>query len=543
MLVSVQLDGKERALTLAEFEESVRAGTIGPHTPVRTSGAEGWVEAGTLPHWSTLADSPEARFRRAWDHPRIPWMTALICGVALRIWAWTDGTPAAIPLTDLGTRWTPAILEQGEGWRLLTYGFLHANFGHVANNVLMLAYTGAALESIVGGWSVLALFLVSCLGGGLLSGWLAPEVHALGASGGDFGFLAATVVLGARYRDVIPVQARSRFGGFIFALTAWALVNGFLAEGVDNWAHLGGLLSGAAFTALLRPASDTAGARWNRRVAVGAAVGTVGVSMALALAGPWLIPYVPLAEDGVVTERPAWWEPGWSRNRDTGWTSPTRSGALSVRTVRDPDFLTADIALDELVGSYRAIDASVEVVSASVRVDGVEGRRVTLEGAGWRSEALLLVRGRYVHTVAVDLPAGRFGTVLVDRVLGSVHLRDPDAMKEAVDRGDSPRGRIARAQVLADLGRDDAALAELVGTDVATEIARLTILADARRPELSDAVERALARYPTDRRVVIAAVRAWTTVGDEAQRALLVADARRRWPGDPAIEQAFADQR
>ena len=542
MLVSVQLDGKERALTLAEFEESVRAGTIGPHTPVRTRAADGWVEAGTLPRWSTLADSPEARFRRAWDHPRIPWMTALICGLVLRIWAWTDGTPAVIPLTDLGTRWTPAILEQGEGWRLLTYGFLHANFGHVANNVLMLAYTGAALESIVGGWSVLALFLVSCLGGGLLSGWLAPEVHALGASGGDFGFLAATVVLGARYRDVIPVQARARFGGFIFALTAWALVNGFLGEGVDNWAHLGGLLAGAAFTALLRPASDDAGARWNRRLAIGASLATVAVPMALARGGPWLIPYVPLEADGVVTERPAWWEPGWSRNRDAGWASPTRSGALSVRTARDPDFLTLDIALDELVGSYRAVDANVEVASSSIQVDGVEGRRVTLHGGDWQSEALLLVRGRYVHTIAVDLPEGRLGPVLADRVLGSVHLRDPDTMKEALDRGDSPRGRIARAQVLADLGRDEAALAELVGTDAATEVARLAILADARRPELADAVDQALTRFPTERRVAIAAMRAWTTVGDETRRATAIAEARRRWPADPAIEQAIADQ-
>jgi hypothetical protein len=187
VLLHVQLDGSERVIALAEFEERVRDGTLGPETPVRSEPLTGdrWVPAGDLEIFRGIRASPEVRVRQALASAAVPWFTALLVGVEFRIFFWTQYTPVQAWLWDRFTKYTPAIVEGDQHWRLLSYGFLHGDAGHIGMNMLLIAYLGIALESVIGAFSLAVLFTSSVFWGGVLSALLAPDSPSVGASGGD----------------------------------------------------------------------------------------------------------------------------------------------------------------------------------------------------------------------------------------------------------------------------------------------------------------------------------------------------------------------
>lgn len=133
-----------------------------------------------------------------------------------------------------------AVLEQGEYYRLLTAMFFHGSIMHLAANSIYLFYFGSRAELLLGKVRYLTLYLVSGICGGLCSVFLG-HYASIGASGAIFGLLGAMLIL-TRERG-------SRYTGMNYAtillLAFTALAMGFLDVGVDNWAHLGGFLSGA----------------------------------------------------------------------------------------------------------------------------------------------------------------------------------------------------------------------------------------------------------------------------------------------------------
>jgi len=528
VLVGVQLDGVERTIPLGEFEDLVRAGTVGPHTPVRVDALTGgaWVPAGSLALVRSLADSPEARMRRAWARPAVPWATALLCGLALRAFLWTRGTAIDPVESNAATRWTPAILEEGESWRLLSHAFLHGDLGHIANNLAVLAYVGVALETMLGAWGVLGLFVVSAVGGGSLAGWLSPEVPSIGASGADFGFIAAAVILGWRWRDVLPERARARFGLTLFVLGVWALVNGFRSSGVDNWAHVGGLLAGALYAVGARPGDPVRSRRlgW-------ASIATVLTGLLLLVGfGPRLVTTVPVEDDGIRSVRPEGWEPGWARTADGAWVSPTGGATVVVRTRRTDAPTSLPTAQDALRARVTAEDPTATVATEETTVDGVPALRGRWTGADWTADSVLVVRGTYVHLVWLEAVRPALHDALAPAVLAP-QLTDPRALIAARDTGDGARARAARARALADLGRTEEALALLPATEAAVVPTRLGLLVDAGHPDAVDAAQKALATWPDDRRVWRAALAALEDLHHPAAGPTRAA-ATAKWPGD-----------
>lgn len=86
-------------------------------------------------------------------------------------------------------------------WQLLTHGFMHAGFGHLFSNMLLLFFMGPMLESIIGDRKFLILYLGSLLLGGvgemMVNHYVFDHVSysLLGASGATMGVLAATALL------------------------------------------------------------------------------------------------------------------------------------------------------------------------------------------------------------------------------------------------------------------------------------------------------------------------------------------------------------
>lgn len=132
-------------------------------------------------------------------------------------------------------------VSTGEYYRLLTSVFLHAEWWHIAGNMLGLWVIGGPLEAALGRARYLAVYLLSGLGGSALVYLLTePNTPTLGASGAVFGLLGATVVLARRLRyEMRPV----------IVMVVLMLVLTFVPFGgtlnVSWQAHVGGLVTGA----------------------------------------------------------------------------------------------------------------------------------------------------------------------------------------------------------------------------------------------------------------------------------------------------------
>lgn len=135
------------------------------------------------------------------------------------------------------------LIMGGQWWRLITPVFLHGSILHIGFNMYALNIFGPQLESFYGHWKFLLLYLVSALGGATLSYALTVN-PSLGASTAVFGLLAANGAFVYQNRILYSGRAREALRSMI-TIAVINLVIG-LAPGIDNWAHLGGLLGGLA---------------------------------------------------------------------------------------------------------------------------------------------------------------------------------------------------------------------------------------------------------------------------------------------------------
>ncbi len=160
-------------------------------------------------------------------------------------------TPNQVQLA-WGASFGPATKE-GAWWRLGTAMFLHFGLVHLAMNLWALWDAGRLVERLYGSLRFFTIFAASGLAGNLLS-LIAQGDRAVsgGASGAVFGIYGALLACLWRERRVVhPVEFRWLFGG---AAIFSALIIGFglLIPGIDNAAHVGGLLSGALIGTMLR---------------------------------------------------------------------------------------------------------------------------------------------------------------------------------------------------------------------------------------------------------------------------------------------------
>jgi membrane associated rhomboid family serine protease len=146
---------------------------------------------------------------------------------------------------DRGSLFGPAIADGHQYYRLLTSGFLHAGFIHIAFNMYLLWVLGQMLEPALGSVRFAAIYFTSLLAGSLGALLVDPNVHTVGASGAVFGLMGAAFVE-LRARGIDPFQAG--IGGLI----AINLVISFLIPGIAWGGHIGGLVGGVLATFALR---------------------------------------------------------------------------------------------------------------------------------------------------------------------------------------------------------------------------------------------------------------------------------------------------
>jgi membrane associated rhomboid family serine protease len=130
----------------------------------------------------------------------------------------------------------PSVAE-GEWYRLVSSGFLHANLLHIGFNCLLLFFLGRLLEPALGTPRFVLLYFASLLAGSLGVVLLDPNALTYGASGAVFGLAGATFVI-ARGRGMDAIAGEIGF------LIVFNLIFSFAVPHISVGAHLGGLVGG-----------------------------------------------------------------------------------------------------------------------------------------------------------------------------------------------------------------------------------------------------------------------------------------------------------
>lgn len=173
-------------------------------------------------------------------------MTLLVINVAVFIAMIATGGSlesfSGEQLIRWGANYGPLTIG-GEYWRLVTAGFVHANILHIAFNMWGLWNLGRMSERLFGKWQTSLIYLLTGVGGALLS--IAYNHHRLevGASGAIFG-IAGAILAGIKFGDVAMSAAEKR--ATVSSLVLVIILNFGMGMGgnIDNMCHLGGFVAG-----------------------------------------------------------------------------------------------------------------------------------------------------------------------------------------------------------------------------------------------------------------------------------------------------------
>jgi membrane associated rhomboid family serine protease/Tfp pilus assembly protein PilF len=188
--------------------------------------------------------------------------------------------PPTRALIDRGANYAPLTLGD-QPWRLVTALFLHRGFWHIAFNMWCLWDLGAICESLYGHVTFAAVYLISGIGSSLASVWWHPSIPSVGASGAVFGIVGALIASYYLGEFTMPRFALRRQLRSLLVFVAYNVVIGQVVGHVDNAAHIGGLVTGLVFGALiavLAPQED-----FFRRAAV-----VLFVALVVLGSGAWL---------------------------------------------------------------------------------------------------------------------------------------------------------------------------------------------------------------------------------------------------------------
>lgn len=156
----------------------------------------------------------------------------------LAMYIFGNGSTDILTLVKFGANYAP-LVKIGEWYRLFTSILIHIGILHLLCNMYSLYVIGPQLESFYGKWKYLLIYLLSGVVGNLFSLLLTDGISA-GASGAIFGLFGALLYFGYHYRIYLGTVIKSQ----IIPLIILNLLIGFTSSGIDNAAHIGGLIAG-----------------------------------------------------------------------------------------------------------------------------------------------------------------------------------------------------------------------------------------------------------------------------------------------------------
>ena len=158
-----------------------------------------------------------------------------------------------------GAMYEPFITEGQEYYRIFTCMFLHFGIEHLVNNMLVLFVLGSRLERVIGKIRFLLIYLLGGIAGNVVSLLLELKTQefsvSAGASGAVFAVMGAMIYIVIRNKGWLGDLSMRQ----ILVMAAFSLYFGFTSSGVDNAAHIGGLLTGFVLAVLFWHPSGSRG--------------------------------------------------------------------------------------------------------------------------------------------------------------------------------------------------------------------------------------------------------------------------------------------
>ena len=173
--------------------------------------------------------------------PIITYCIIALCILAfILMYIFGNGSSDNLTLIKFGANLDILTVGLGEYFRLITCSFLHIGIFHLLFNMYALYVIGSQAESFFGKIKYLIIYLFSAVSASLLSLMFSSNVISAGASGAIFGLMGALLYFGYHYRIYLGNVIKSQ----IIPIIVINLLFGFLVSGVDNAAHIGGLIGG-----------------------------------------------------------------------------------------------------------------------------------------------------------------------------------------------------------------------------------------------------------------------------------------------------------
>lgn len=184
-----------------------------------------------------------------------PFFTYILLAAIVIVWllmTLAGGSTNSEVLIRFGANYGRLIL-QGEIWRLFTSMFLHIGILHLAFNAYALYIFGLEMERLYGPDRYIVIYILSGLFGSLVSfASRGPSLFSAGASGAIFGIIGMNLAFFLLHREAFGQFGRQRIMNTL-VIIGINLFFGFTIPGIDNLAHLGGLISGFALGYGLAP--------------------------------------------------------------------------------------------------------------------------------------------------------------------------------------------------------------------------------------------------------------------------------------------------
>ena len=206
-----------------------------------------------------------AAFRRARSVPSGAWVPRALLAVTIALSLITKLDPAIAELFALQKITTAGgDFLTDSPWRLVTVAFVHGGINpdwqawalHLGFNAIALDIASQLVYRLYGAKRMLVWYAIGVIGASLASAVWFPYAYSVGASGGVFALFG--IALGAEWAHRPLVEhgireALGRVGGLLVINIALGFGVGFIGGGIDNSAHIGGLITGLILGALIPP--------------------------------------------------------------------------------------------------------------------------------------------------------------------------------------------------------------------------------------------------------------------------------------------------
>lgn len=184
---------------------------------------------------------------------RPAYINGVLIAVNILYFFWLEfhgSTENAAFMVEHGAMYVPLVVREGEYYRLLTAVFMHFGISHLVNNMVILFVLGDNLERALGKVKYLVFYLICGVGANVFSMVVSIREYELavsaGASGAIFGVIGGLLYVVIRNRGRLEDLSTRQLALFV----ACSLYFGFTSTGIDNAAHVGGLVLGFLLAAI-----------------------------------------------------------------------------------------------------------------------------------------------------------------------------------------------------------------------------------------------------------------------------------------------------